>query len=234
MVTFKEDTHQYFNENGVEYKSGTGFLHLYDKEFDSIGVATKVANREGISVDDILERWKKNSEEACAYGTSIHLIMENYLKTGIKLPEHSLLYESFDDITGNMRKWAKAVHSERMLWNDEHQIAGTADLIIDHNKNEFSVGDFKTNKAINFCNEWGERMLKPISHLSSCNYNLYSLQLSLYAHMYSLLTGKQCRRVFLMHLKEDGRWHEITANFMKHEVEVLFHHYKTHILKKWL
>ena len=68
MVTFKEDTHQYFNENGVEYKSGTGFLHLYDKEFDSIGVATKVANREGVSVDDILERWKKNSEEACAYG----------------------------------------------------------------------------------------------------------------------------------------------------------------------
>lgn len=231
MVTFKEDTHQYFNEYGDEYKSGTGFLHLYDKEFDSISVATKVAGREGVSVDDILERWKKNSEEACTYGTSIHLIMENYLKTGIRLPEHTLLYDSFDDITGNMRKWAKAVHSERMLWNDEHQIAGTADLIIDHNKNEFSVGDFKTNKSINFCNEWGERMLYPISHLSSCNYNLYSLQLSLYAHMYSLLTGKQCRRVFLMHLKNDGRWHEITANFMKHEIEVLFYHYKTNILK---
>lgn len=231
MVTFKEDTHQYFNEYGVEYKSGTGFLHLYDKEFDTVGVATKVAIKEGVSVDVILEKWKKNSEEACSYGTNIHLIMENYIKTGIRIPEHNLLYDSFDDITGDMRKWAKSVHSEKMLWNDEYQIAGTADLIIDHNKDEFSVGDFKTNKAIHFCSDWGERMLNPISHLSSCNYNLYSLQLSLYAHMYSLLTGKRCRRIFLMHLK-NGIWNEITANFMKYEIEVMLFHYKKNFLSK--
>lgn len=231
MVTFIEESHQYFNEKGEEYKSGTGFLHLYQKEFDSIGVATRVAAREGVSVDDILAKWKRNSEEACTYGTSIHLIMENYIKSGIISPEHTSLYESFDKITGDMFKWAKAIHSEKILWNDEYKLAGTADLIIDHNKNEFSVGDFKTNKAINFCSDFGERMLNPISHLSSCNYNLYSLQLSLYAHMYSLLSGKQCRRVFLMHLR-DGEWKEITANFMKHEVEVMLYHYKSTFLNK--
>jgi hypothetical protein len=231
MVTFIEETHQYFNEKGEEYKSGTGFIHFFQKEFDSVGVATRVATREGVTVDEILNKWKKNSEEACTHGTSIHLLMENYLKNGIIIPEHSSLYDSFDDITGEMRKWAKAIHSEKILWNDEYKIAGTADLIIDHNKNEFSVGDFKTNKAIHFCSDWAERLLHPISHLSDCNYNLYSLQLSLYAHMYSLLTGKMGRRVFLMHLV-NGRWKEITANFMKHEVEVMLHYYKRNVLSK--
>ena len=231
MVTFIEKTHQYFNENGEEYKSGTGFIHLYQKEFDSIGVATRVAAREGVTVEEILDKWKKNSQDACEYGTSVHLVMENYLKTNIRVPEHSLLYDSFDEIVGDMKKWAKAIHSEKILWNDEFKLAGTADLIIDHNKNEFSVGDFKTNKAINFCSDFGERLLHPISHLSACNYNLYSLQLSLYAYMYSLLTGKQCRRVFLMHLR-DGKWNEITANFMKHEIEVMLHHYKINVLQK--
>jgi hypothetical protein len=29
MVTFKEKTHQYFNDSGQEYISGTTFLHKF-------------------------------------------------------------------------------------------------------------------------------------------------------------------------------------------------------------
>lgn len=230
MVTFIEETHQYFNEKGEEYRSGTGFLHLFQKEFDSIGVATKVSKKTGRPIDDILADWKQNSVNACEYGTAIHLVMENYITKSERKIEHELLYSSYEKITGGLTKWSERVHSEKLLWNDEYKIAGTADLIIDHKNNEFSVGDFKTNKKINFSSDWGERMLDPIGHLSDCNYNLYSLQLSLYAYMYSLLTGRKCRRVFLMHLGELG-WKEITANYMKFEVMAMLRSYKLKMTK---
>lgn len=134
-------------------------------------------------------------------------------------------YNSFDKINKEDIAKANIVYSELMLWNDEYEIAGTADLIIDHNDKEFSVGDFKTNKAIKFYNEYGERMLDPISHLSACNYNIYSLQLSLYAYFYSLKTGKQCRRVFLMYEK-NNEWNYISANNMQFEVQMMLKYYK--------
>lgn len=108
---------------------------------------------------------------------------------------------------------AVKVYSEQLVWIDEYKVAGTADLIIEHNDYEFSVGDFKTNKSIDFFNKFGQHLLNPISHLSDCNYNIYSLQLSLYAYLFSLKSGKKCRKLFLMHLKDD-KWNYIPCNNM--------------------
>jgi hypothetical protein len=123
--------------------------------------------------------------------------MENYIIGKEKKDEHISLYESFNSIVADDFKWAKKVHSELLLYSDLYKIAGTADLIIEHNDYEFSVGDFKTNKKIDFCNQWGQRMLDPISHLSDCNYNLYTLQLSLYAYLFSLSSGKNVEKFSL-------------------------------------
>lgn len=156
--------------------------------------------------------------------------MEDYIKTGTRKEGFNSYFKSFDAI--NKADFAKAnkVYSELMLWNDEYEIAGTADLIIDHNDKEFSVGDFKTNKEIKYCNEYGEHMLNPVSHLSACNYNIYSLQLSLYAYFYHLRTGKQCRRVFLMY-EQNNEWNYIPANNMQYEVLMMLKYYNE-IIKK--
>ena len=103
------------------------------------------------------------------------------------------MYESFNLITTEDFMKALKVYSEELVWVDEYKVAGTADLIIEHNDYEFSVGDFKTNKSIDFCSKYGDRLLDPVSHLSDCNYNIYSLQLSLYAYLFSLRTGKKIR-----------------------------------------
>lgn len=120
---------------------------------------------------------------------------------------------------------AVKVYSEQLVWIDEYKVAGTADLIIEHNDYEFSVGDFKTNKSIDFYNKFGQRLLNPISHLSDCNYNIYSLQLSLYAYLFSLKSGKKCRKLFLMHLKDD-KWNYIPCNNMEYEIRMMLKWYK--------
>ena len=229
MVTFKEDTHQYFNEKGEEYISGTTFLHKFQTPFDEDKFAAIKAKKLGVSVDEVKAMWKANSRKACDYGTSIHLLMQNYLTIGQIKTEYNYLYQSFNDIVLSDLINAQKIYSEKLLWIDEYKIAGTADLIIEHNDYEFSVGDFKTNKKIDFCSQYGNRLLMPISHLSDCNYNIYSLQLSLYAYLFSILSGKKCRKIFLMHLKED-KWNYISSNYMEHEIKIMLKWYKKNVL----
>lgn len=223
-IFFKEKTHQYFNDQGVQYISATTFLHEFQIPFEKEKFAAQKAEKLGMTTDEVLEMWKQGAIEACKFGTKTHLIMENYIIGKEKKDEHQLLYDSFNAIVGEDFKWAKKIWSEKLLYSDEFRIAGTADLIIEHNDEEFSVGDFKTNKSIDFCNKWGQRMLDPISHLSDCNYNLYSLQLSLYAYLFSKISGKKCRKVFLMHLKED-KWNLIPCNYMQFEVKAMLNHH---------
>lgn len=231
MVTFKEDTHQYFNEKNEEYISGTRFLHKFECPFDEDGISKRVAAREGVTQQEILAKWKAISKEACDYGTMIHNAMENYIKFGERKDALEPLYKSFDRIVGQDFKRAKEIHSELLLWTDEYKIAGTADLIIVHDDKEFSVGDFKTNKSIDFCSIYGNRMLDPIPHLTSCNYTIYSLQLSLYAYMFSMRTGLQCRRLFLMH-KNNDQWKYISANYMLYEIKMMLKYWEKINTKK--
>ena len=230
-IIFKEDTHQYFNtDTGAEYLSGTKFIHLFEPEFDKYNIAKRVALKEGKTQEEVLGEWAEISKQACEYGTATHLLMENYIKFGEQDTKNDILYKTFHDCVGPSFKIAEAVHSEKLLWIDEFEIAGTADLILDLPNNEFSIGDFKTNKKIEFFSAYGKRMLPPIDHLSQCQHNTYALQLSLYAFMYSLLSGRKLRHLFLMHCnnRENG-WKYIPCNAMIHEVRFMLYFYKEKI-----
>lgn len=227
-IVFKENTHQYFNtETGKEYLSGTKFIHLFEQPFDKENISKRVALKEGKTQQQVLDEWAKISKTACEYGTATHLLMEKYIKFGEEDNNYKVLYNTFNNCVGLAFKKAEAIHSEKLLWIDDFEIAGTADLIIDHPNNEFSIGDFKTNKKIEFYSNYGNHMLEPISHLSQCQHNIYALQLSLYAYMYSLLSGRKLRHVFLMHCKDMSQgWTYIPCNAMILEVRFMLHFYK--------
>ena len=63
-------------------------------------------------------------------------------------------------------------------------------------------------------------MLKPIQHLDSCNFNSYSLQLSLYAYMLEKRYGYKIAGLYLIHLRED-EFREYECPYMKKEMELL-------------
>ena len=128
-------------------------------------------------------------------------------------------YKSFLKFDFNSIDSFKNVLCENLLYDEEYKIAGTADLIYEH-KNEFTIGDFKTNKRFRFSSSYCERLKDPVSHLHNCEFNLYGLQLSLYAYLYERMTSKRCRKCVIFYLK-DERFLSYHVNYMKAEVETI-------------
>lgn len=225
---FKEDTHQYFRtEDNAEYTCVSHFISKFYKKFDAKTISKFTAKKQGKTQEQVLAEWDANRDYACTRGTAFHEAMENYLKFGEISPEYKKVIENFQLLIQDIFDDIIKVHSEILLYIDEFMVAGTSDIIWEHKDDSFTVGDFKTNKKFNFYSKYNDWMLKPIEHLSHCEYNKYALQLSIYAFMYEKLTGKKCRGLVLFWLdQKTGKWQRIPVNYLKHEVVMMFNFFK--------
>lgn len=228
MIVFDPVEHKYTNdETGEQYISATTILGRYKPKFDAEGMAERVARRDGLTKELVLETWAAITKKATDKGSFVHKLLEDYLTTGVKDDRVLWLFQSFDKrIIETVERYNK-VHSEKLLYNHDYKIAGTADLIFDYGQ-YFYVGDFKTNKAFTFESKYNEFHLAPINHLACCEFNSYALQLSLYAYMYELMSGKKCKKLFIMYLRPDLKNFDVHhVNYMKSEVVNLLNHYKS-------
>lgn len=227
MIHFDPVEHKYTNtETDEVYISATTILGKYKPKFDSVGMAERVARRDGLTAEIVLETWAAITKKATDKGSFVHKLLEDYILTGVVDNRLNWLYETFDkNIISTVPSYNK-VHSELLLHNHDYKIAGTADLIYDVG-NYFCVGDFKTNKAFKFDSKYNEYHLRPIDHLVCCEFNTYALQLSLYAYMYELMSGKKCKKLFILYLRADLKTFEVHhVNYLKNEVQLLLEHYK--------
>ena len=205
--------HEYINEDsGKKYLSVTKFIHKFVNEFPADRIANSMSRRsdETRSKEDILAEWATNNKKALTYGTAVHELLERVLKApgGIlftKDKKDQNIIDAFNDINPIV---SDRVYAERVLHLEEDGIAGTADVIEDYDE-YFNVWDFKTNKKINFIDKYGKYMLSPLLHLSDCSYNIYALQLSFYAYMYSKETGKNVGRLGILWLNRETEKFEI-------------------------
>ena len=106
------------------------------------------------------------------------------------------------------------------VYDDENEIAGTSDIIADVDDKYFDVLDFKTNKKFLFFNKYNKYLLHPVSHLQECQYNDYSLQLSLYAYLYSLVTGKRLRQIRILY-HDGNKFHTYPVPYLFWEIKAL-------------
>ena len=224
-VIFDEASHTYTHEAYGNLISVTTLLGKYKKLFDSNYHAERVAKREGVSKELVLEMWESEKNKACDKGTKIHKLLEDYINVGETQDDYGWLFKSYDKSVERCIDSYKEVLCERLLHNDEYKVAGTADLIYKHSKDEFTIGDFKTNKRFRFCSQFGERMLAPVDHLHNCEFNIYALQLSMYAYMYEQLTGMRCRKLVIFYLSGD-RFTTYHCNYLKSDVEKVLENYK--------
>jgi len=223
MIVFNEEEHTYIDtETGKKLISATTLIGKFKPQFDKIGNATRVAKREGVTVDFILEEWEAEKNRACDYGTHVHKVMEDFLGEGIEESEYEQLYTSYKKWEHIFKKFP-TLTCEMRLNNVDLNIAGTADLVYE-NKNYFYIGDFKTNKAFRFYSEYNEFFKKPVDHLGVCEFNTYSLQLSLYAYLYELSSGKKCSGLVIFYKNNDA-WYPIRLNYMKQEIIALIEDY---------
>lgn len=226
-ITFTEWNHTYtHNETGEKFTSVTTILGKYKKPFDAKTAADRVAKREGVSREIVLEMWEKEKNRACDRGTNIHKLLEDYITVGEQVDEWGWLYKTYDKCAEyNIDKFKK-VRCEELLWHEELKVSGLADLIYEHNDGTFTVGDFKTNKRYRFSSQYNEWMLAPLDHLQVCENSTYAMQLSIYAWLYEKLTGLKCRKLSIFYLQGD-RFVCYNSAYLKAEVENLMADFST-------
>lgn len=236
--------HKYHHrETGKTYKSVTTTLTSIEPHFDSESVSAAIVNQAdnvkqeryiGLTQQEILDFWQQLNDDANIYGSKVHDIVERYLlankwyfpdDTEDGLFEQKVI-EGYNalNIDEGIAMWP-----ERILFAEQYELAGMSDLIIDIDQTYFDVWDWKTNRVFNFFNEFGyQTLFKPFDHYQSCQYSVYTLQLSVYAYMYELETGRKCRCINIGYWdKEKMSFTKIPITYVKHDAKKLIelHHY---------
>lgn len=219
MICFTEHDHVYKVDN-EEYISGTTLIKKYFKPFDAEKIAHYLSKKKGCTKESLLKEWKAAGE----YGTKVHLYAENLI-LGEKTPKPSnrkernvfkqtkKFLEDFEETHGEI------LATETIVFSPKYKVAGTVDLIFMNKRGRISLGDWKTNKEIKMDNHW-QNGKKFLSHLDDCNYNQYSLQMSLYRRiMYEegYYKNKKFGGNYIFHLTESGV-HTHRTPYMKSEV----------------
>lgn len=224
---FDSASHTYTDpKERFKYTSVTRWVEKYKKPFDEKAAAARIALREGISIETILEVWEKKRNDSKHFGTKIHKLLEEYNSNGIIINnELAPVLTSFKDLN---LKFNKNTFFEKLVFNRELKIAGTSDVII-HNddKYTFNVYDFKTNKKLRYSSPFKENLLYPLEQYPACEFYTYSLQLSMYAYLYKLMSGLEPLRLKIFWFSREepenysnlnGVWVTINVPYMEDDI----------------
>lgn len=191
--------HVYIHKETQErFTSVTKVLHSFEPEFKGDVIAERISKQKddnpnkkpdyiGMSKDQILEHWQYLNDIANEYGNNLHDTLERYLLSNRWYKPandfEASAIKAYDDLGIDE---GIVLYPERVLYSEEHKLAGTSDIIIEHEDNYFSIADYKTNREFNYYSKYGNYLKKPFEYLPACQFTTYTLQLSVYAYMYQL------------------------------------------------
>jgi hypothetical protein len=187
-----EELHEY-RQGNEKYQSVTQLIEKLKKPFPKELIAGKIATRDGIEAEEVIQEWDLNASISANYGTSIHQGIEYWIKYGkiSKLPHVKLAVEKFAE--HNEREKLK---TEVIVFNDEFKLAGTIDLIEVIEKGVANLKDIKTNYELD--KKGDGNFLAPLNDMSCTKINCYRIQLSIYKHLLEL-KGKKIDKLIIEH-----------------------------------
>ena len=226
-VTLDKKTHTYLSDKGVKFKSVSALIEQFVPFFDFEQKSYDYSIKYGIPLEEVRSNWKEKNRLSTVYGHKIHSVLEESIRS--KTFSHK--EKIYDSILKELNKFVhknEKFLSEQILFNEEYKVAGTTDLILER-KNDFDIIDFKTNKKIKFENSFQDAfLLFPINNLPNAEYFKYALQLSLYAYMHELRTGKNAYRLIIFWFKRkkledyncfEGEWVKYSIPYLKEEAK---------------
>jgi hypothetical protein len=200
-IVFNANDHSYKSLDGetIDWISVTTLVSNLKKPFDAQKTAQRVSKIKkskwcGIAPDTILEIWKKEADRATTLGTYYHNQREADLcslasieREGIIVPVMPPIPEIEGLKHAPEQKLDDGIYPEHLVYLKSAGICGQSDLVEIVN-GHVNIIDYKTNKEIKkeSFKDWegvSEKMLDPVSHLDDCNFNHYSLQLSIYMYI---------------------------------------------------
>jgi ATP-dependent exoDNAse (exonuclease V) beta subunit len=224
-IVFNASDHSYksIDADGIQWVSVTSLVSNFKEPFNSKSVAQRVAKSKkskwfGISPEKIIELWDSESNRAITLGTFYHNQRESDIcslssieKEGLPIPVYKPVEEGSVKKAPDQRL-TDGIYPEHMVYLKSAGICGQSDLVEVYNS-KVDIIDYKTNKEIKTesFKDWegiSKKMLFPVSHLDDCNFNHYSLQLSIY--MYIILKHNpklQAGDIYIHHVtfEEEGK-----------------------------
>src|SRR5690349_15930537 len=76
-LNFESQRHLYF-VNGLIYPSVSSKVEGHVAKVDFEKILPHCARKEGVTVDELRERWKKTNKDACQLGTETHEFLEEF------------------------------------------------------------------------------------------------------------------------------------------------------------
>jgi ATP-dependent exoDNAse (exonuclease V) beta subunit len=201
-IFFNAKDHSYKSlttEPEIAWYSVTTVVSSLKKPFDAKKTAQKVSKNTkskwyGIEPKIIEEIWANEAKRAVDLGTWYHNQREADLCSLASIEREGTVVPIFAPLPlkdgikyAPSQKLEPGVYPEHMVYLKSAGICGQSDLVEVVN-GRVNIIDYKTNKEIKMesFKDWegiSEKMLHPISNLDDCNFNHYSLQLSIYMYM---------------------------------------------------
>lgn len=227
-IIFDPASHTYTRvQDGVKFVSVTTYINKFKPKSDFEKIAEKIALRRGTAKQEVLKEWEEIKNKGLDFGNRIHQNIQNYLEGKECNPE---LIDFLKKMQTDHKLQSKKLLSEHLVYDMQYQIAGMSDLIAEYmDNNFFEVIDYKTNKKFSFgSSDWEtSHFLDPVSHLPCNEYFTYALQLSMYAYIFSKMSGKKPSRLTVYWLKRkdvknyqsfQGVWKKIGMPYLEDEV----------------
>ena len=214
-IKFIEDGHKYLSEDdSVEYKSVSHVIHELELKKDWDKIRKNYAKKHGGTAQEWKDKWELKAKKSTEAGTALHeeeedkLISSGIYKQGditckvISSGKKAEVKYSFpiNEVEDN------TTYPELMIYDHTYKICGQSDLVVIA-KGTIHIKDYKSDKAINrkafslpekFIEP--EKLLSPVSHLDNCNFNVYSLKMSLYMYMlWKQNPHLKCGKIILIH-----------------------------------
>lgn len=179
-IFFTEENHQYLVDD-KNLLSVTQFISKYKTDIFNDEFIQKYCLKYNYEFDYIKRLWEIQKQIGAIKGTEFHYYIESYIKYNLKNKHSDLIKKEviqFHNFYDTIKQF-EIIKVEYQVYDLVYGLAGTIDCILyDPEKQEYIILDWKSSKEIdNMCND---KMLPPFDKLDQTNYNIYSIQLSLY------------------------------------------------------
>lgn len=206
-----------------ELRSVTDFVSSFFNKFNSKEVARKLSkfpvNRQAKrGVRYWLRKWKEEQQ----LGTEVHCILEHKFKntgvTGTSNIGQEIAEKAYNKVQKELVEKIKPeiISTEMKMWDEDLGLAGTADLVM-FKKDKIYLVDWKVTKKISTEGYEGLKAKEPIGYMDDCNYNKYTLQLSMYAYILEKQGKKKIKNLYLIHCTRDG----VTILDVPYEIDII-------------
>ncbi len=216
-ITLEKESHRYSlsSEPDLEFTSVTSFVGGFFEEFEANRIATNLVatnpKYRDRSVDSLIAEWDNSAN----HGTLVHKEIEECIKSGLQ-PTELKAKMGYKWLQRYLMKSDFDVYPEVIVYSKELKIAGTIDLLVRDRKTDFyNIIDWKTSKRIDTSSYKGKTGIKLVTeNILDCNFNHYSLQLSLYRYILEKYYDIKLLDQLIAHI-QDEEVHGYLSPYMK-------------------